>query len=118
MTGKRALGGETHGRPRILGALDAPKLVAAETTIGTKMAGRIGPKLKMTTTSLGRAHKMRVEVTTIGNTTTTTIGQTPATMAMPLMEALEQTTTIGAADPGISQVVPLTSWTGRISRSR
>ena len=110
--------GEIHGRPKILGALDVTKLVAAETIIGMKMAGRIGRKLTMTTTSLGKAHNMRVEVNTIGNTSTTTIGPTQATMAMPLMEVLEQTTTIGAADPGINQVVPLTSWTGRISRSR
>ena len=110
--------GEIHGRPKILGALNVTKLVAAETIIGMKMAGKIGPKLMLTTTSLGKAHNMRVEVTTIGNTSTTTIGPTQATMAMPLMEVLEQTIMIGVADPGANKAVPLTSWTGRISRSR
>ena len=66
----RSGGSETHGQPRTLGALDAPKLGVAETIIGT--------------------------------TTTTKIGPTQVTMAMPVKEVLEQNIMTDAAVPGIN----------------
>ena len=114
----RALGGETHGRLRILGVLDAPKFVVVETNTGTRTATRIGPMLAATTMRLGRAQKLLVEGTTIGTTTATTTGPPVAAATMPLKEALRRTITSGAADHGISQVGLHISWTGRTSRSR
>ena len=75
MTGEKALGIETRGWTKVIGNLDASKVVVAETTIGS--------------------------------ITTTTVGATLTTMVMPFNMALEQTTRIGTAIRGISQVVSL-----------
>ena len=96
------IGMEMAGKvgPRLMVTAMNP-LVAVETTFGMAMAGKIGPRL-MLTTSLGTAHNMRVEVTTIGKAITTKIGPMQVTMAMPVKEVLEQNIMTDAADPGIN----------------
>ena len=110
------LGGETHGRLRILGAPDAQKLLVEETSTGTRTATKIGPAVAATTMLFGGAQMLLVEGTTIGTTTATKIGAAAATMS--LKEALQLMITSGGADHGVGQVGLRTSWTGRTSRSR
>ena len=113
-----ALGGETHGRLRILGAPDAQKLLGEETITGTRTATKIGPTVAAITMLLGEAQKLLVEGIIIGTTTATVIGPPAAATTTSPKEALQLMITSGVADHGVGQVGLRISWTGRISRSR